>query len=100
MSTTATTDAQPTTKAGLVAQANAQRAFPQYAGHWDGPEWVLLRAKRDERTKMGLAVAAGDVVLGKYDAAIGASTGSRWLTVYSWRTQVNTALPRSAFVVV
>ena len=48
--------------AHLIAAADAAHAqYPQYAGHWDG--WVAMRATREVRTKGGVRVTAGEVVL-------------------------------------
>ncbi len=50
----------------LRRNAELQNArYPQYKGHWDGPEWKLFLVTQDIRTKMGLAFLAGEVTLAK-----------------------------------
>ena len=73
--------------ARLRLEAERQMAaHPQYAGHWDG--WVLGRMVQPVRTKMGLAAAAGDLVLVDPDpdaAELGAGH-----MIYSPRTRCDT----------
>jgi hypothetical protein len=71
----------------VEAAAEAEHAaYPQYVGHWAGPEWVLVRLTRRITTKLGLAFERGDVTLGKR----GPITGE-W-TVYSLRNGIDTAV--------
>lgn len=51
-----------TTTADLRAIADFEnRKYPQYAGHWDGPEWILVEITTDVRTKLGRAFFAGEL---------------------------------------
>ena len=54
------------TKADIKAVANFKHAqYPQYAGHWDDPEWVLVQITTDIKTKMGKAFHKGELALAK-----------------------------------
>ena len=63
------------TKRDLVADAAVKLApYPQYKGYHDGSEWVIVRAKRNVKSRMGQAFLKGDLVLAKFspkDASIG-----------------------------
>jgi len=65
--------------------ARNHRQYPQYDGHWDGPEWVLVKVTRTIRTKMGVAFKRGETALGR-------PSGMGW-TVYSVSNRCNTAVP-------
>lgn len=72
-------------RTAIVDQANAaHRQYPQYAGHWDGPEWRVVRVTRRVETKMGVAFEAGDVTIGNPDA------DHFW--AYSFRNNIDTAV--------
>ena len=83
-------------KAVLVAEAEAQNSkYPQYKGHWSGPEWKLFLIKKNVKTKMGLAFEKGEVVLGKVDALpieSGPYIGQQSFTCYSSRNRIDTGL--------
>jgi hypothetical protein len=46
-----------------AARKHAQ--YPQYEGHWDGDEWIVVRLKRNVSTKMGLAFEKGELTIAK-----------------------------------
>lgn len=53
-------------KAGIKTLAVKWHAqYPQYVGHWDGPEWRLAYAKREITLKGGLTVRKGDYVIAR-----------------------------------
>lgn len=83
-------------KAVLVAEAEAQNAkYPQYKGHWDGPEWKLFMIRKNVRTKMGLAFEKGEVVLGKVNSTpifSGPYAGQQSFTCYSAKNRIDTGL--------
>lgn len=54
------------TKEEIVRLAEeAHRQYPQYRGHWRGPEWKLVLIRRAIRTKMGVAFERGDVTIAR-----------------------------------
>lgn len=88
------------TKAFLVAAAvEAHKAFPQYAGHWSGPEWRLVIARRDIKTKMGLAAKQGECVIACVFNKTGLPAGewSNAITFYSTRNACDTVVRESDF---
>lgn len=53
-------------RAAIIALANAWHApYPQYANHWDGPEWRLVRAKKGVSTKGGPTFRRGDYLIAR-----------------------------------
>lgn len=81
-----------TTTADLRAIADFEnRKYPQYAGHWDGPEWILVEITTDVRTKLGRAFFAGELALAKRDTLEGKSV---W-TAYSRSNRCNTVIART-----
>lgn len=48
-------------RAHVIAVADSfHLPYPQYANFWDGPEWGLMQAKRQIKTKGGVAFEPGD----------------------------------------
>jgi hypothetical protein len=71
--------------------------YPQYAGHWDGPEWVAVRLRRDVVIRGGKSFERGDITIAKIDSPEKAGPYSRYpdvlfITAYSFRKQVDTAV--------
>lgn len=64
--------------------------YPQYAGHWEGAEWVLVEITRDVTTKLGLAFRAGDVTVARRHLLI----PGEW-TAYSIRNGIDTGITYS-----
>ena len=84
-----------TTKQAIIEQANRDHAqYPQYRGHWDGPEWILVRFKKAIKTKMGLAFERGDVTVARADRG----GDSKYITAYSFRNRIDTSVPLKAVV--
>jgi len=76
----------PDLRAMIVDAADASHAqFPQYAGHWGGPEWEVVRVRSQIETKLGIAFEAGDVTIAKRLFLGG------WVA-YSIRNTINTQL--------
>jgi hypothetical protein len=79
----------------LQKQAAAQVAqYPQYNGHEQA--YVLGRAKRDIKTKMGLCAAAGEIILVKPDEKViphGPKAGKMSRTFWSMRNKCATSVP-------
>jgi hypothetical protein len=69
--------------------------YRQYAGHWDGPEWHVVRFVRQVRTKGGVAFRVGDVTLAR-----GGREDRGLETAYSLRNGVDTSVPVNSFRVV
>jgi hypothetical protein len=89
-----------TEKARLRAVADkAHEAYPQYAGHWDGPEWKLGIVVKNVKTKTGLAFQVNDWILVKVSGVIpsGPYSGMLGFTGYSFRNGVDTALLQENF---
>lgn len=86
--------------AAVVAEADRDHAqYPQYAGHWSGDEWVLVRFVRKVETKLGLAFAEGDLTIAKIsDPKLG--PGSVSATAYSRRNRIDTSVSHHDFEVV
>ena len=75
----------PITKGDIAGLAEGQHAqFPQYRNHWSGDEWILVRLKRQVRSKAGLAFLPGDTTLGKRSYCLG-----EWIC-YSIRNSIDT----------
>jgi hypothetical protein len=54
------------TKQEIVAVADAAHArFPQYAEHWSGDEWKLVRFRTRVATKRGVAFRKGEITIAK-----------------------------------
>lgn len=67
-------------------------AYPQYEGHWDGPEWKVVRIRSRVVTKMGVAFEAGDVTIARREGVDWfTSQQPRWVA-YSWRNAIDTAV--------
>lgn len=76
----------------LAEAAHAQ--YPQYQGHWSGPEWVLVQVVRKVRTKLGVAFEKWDLAIAKRDTLEGKSVWS----VYSTKNRVDTVLDSDSVV--
>ncbi len=71
----------------LLADAK-HLAWPQYRGHWDGPQWRLYQVTRRIETKSGVAFEIGDITIGsRYTTRAWASAT---ITLYSLRHGVET----------
>ncbi len=87
----------------VIRQADEAHArYPQYAGHWDGPEWFVVRITRTVKTKMGVAFEAGEITLAKHsriDPRDLAIVGPRplFVTAYSIRNKIDTSV-QAAYV--
>jgi hypothetical protein len=66
----------------IANAANSQ--WPQYRGHWDGPEWKLVQMSARTRTKLGVAFEAGDITLAHRDPQF------RGWFAYSVRNNIDT----------
>ena len=75
-----------------AAQQVAQ--YPQYAGRFDA--MVIARAKRDVRTKAGLAMKKGEVVL----VEAGVFGNGEFTTIWSMRNKVHTSVRTRDLVLV
>ncbi len=85
-------------RAALGKLAQAEHAdYPQYDGHWSGPEWTVVKLNRRVKTKLGVAFEKGELALacrtlGVTDIGISPTT---W-TVYSVRNRCDTVVsPRT-----
>lgn len=53
-------------RTAIIALADRWHAqYPQYAGHWNGTEWKLVRAKRTISTKGGTTFRKGDYLIAR-----------------------------------
>lgn len=76
-------------RANLIAQANADNAaFPQYKGYFDS--YILVKIKKVQRTKLGIAFDAGEVAIAKPNLN---DRGN--FTVYSIKNKINTSVKYS-----
>lgn len=83
-----------TTRAEVIEQAEAAHAqYPQYRGHWDGDEWVLVQFKRRVTTKLGDAFLPGDITLARMD-------DDTYPTAYSLRNRIDTSVRHTDFAVI
>ncbi len=95
-----------TTLKNLREKARTSHAqYPQYAGHWDGPEWVLVRVTRRIRTKLGVAFERGELALARrtppetdssLSPAILAEMNRPSWTAYSVRNRADTQISLEA----
>lgn len=86
---------EPTTIATLTnalrkQAVTANAAYKQYDGYWDGPEWILVRAKRTIKTRMGVAIEKGDYTIARLSGGISLPNCPPELTIYSARNRANT----------
>lgn len=82
------------TKRDLIANAEAATAqYPQYRGHWDGPEWTLIRLKRRVKTKLGVAFEEGEIALATLRAAEPEYDLPEAWTAWSVSNRINTSVP-------
>lgn len=77
----------PTKEDVIRAAEEAHARYPQYRGHWRGPEWKLVLVRRTVRTKMGVAFERGDVTVARPDPC-----HPCYVTAYSLRNAVDTML--------
>jgi len=81
-------------RAAKAVKAKAEGAhaqYPQYAGHWDGAEWIAVRIKRNVTTKMGLAFEAGEITIAKQPFRYGLYFGD-FYTAYSVKNEIDTSV--------
>lgn len=72
--------------------------FPQYDGSHTGPEWTLFRAKREIKTKLGVAAIRGELVLGKIETRdMGGTTAEPMVCFYSVANKCDTLVRPSRF---
>ena len=81
-------------KAIIATAEELMAAYPQYRGHWDGPEWTLWVATRDVKTKLGLAFRAGEIFLGKPSEQIEGLPHRDSITGWSIRNRCDTSVPQ------
>jgi hypothetical protein len=83
-----------TTKQAIIEQAEAAHArYPQYAGHWSGEEWKLVKVNRRIVSKLGVAFEVGDVTIARPDPYDERDNAGRLLWfAYSTRNNVDTAV--------
>jgi hypothetical protein len=62
--------------------------YPQYKGHWDGPEWTLVKVTKAIKTKMGKAFYEGELALARREELEGEAC---WC-VYSRNNKVETLI--------
>lgn len=89
------TAARNVLRATIVAQAAERHApYPQYAAHWDGPEWQLVTITKRVKTKLGVAFEPGDVTLARADRGDGYPHPKGWtfLMAYSVRNGIDTSV--------
>lgn len=89
--------------AAVNAVAAAQIGhLPQYAGKFDGPEWVLVRCRRAVVTKGGLRFARGDYAVADAspEALPFCSVGAPTMSAYSVRGAVSVRVARGDFEVI
>ncbi len=56
----------------IRARANqAHSQWPQYAGHWDGDEWVLVQIECTVTTKLGQAFLPGELTIARKETLEG-----------------------------
>lgn len=96
--------AHPASVAAAVAAVAARQLaeFPQYAGKFDGPEWVLVRCRRAVVTKGGLRFARGDYAVADAspEALPFCSVGAPTMSAYSVRGAVSVRVARGDFEVI
>jgi hypothetical protein len=63
----------------------------QYAGHWDGAEWRVVRVRRTVKTKLGVAFKVGDVTIAKRGGSA-ADVAGNFDTAYSLRNGADTSV--------
>ena len=52
-----------------ICANTARIRFLAYAGHWDGPEWVLVQMAQDIRTKrLGRVLVKGEYTIARLEA--------------------------------
>ncbi len=78
----------------LAAERHAH--LPQYAGHWDGDEWRLVKLTQRVAGKGGVRFEPGDIALGKVEYGMGSRSG---YTAYSMRGMVDCSVPHFDFAV-
>lgn len=66
------------------------KQYPQYRGHYAGPEWIRVQVKEDVITKSGLVFVAGDVTIAKVEEK---DVYHCWVA-YSWRQKIDVSLGR------
>jgi len=71
---------------GIADRQNAQ--WPQYRGHWDGPEWIVVQIHQRVSTKLGVAFERGDYAIAK--------KGEFGWVAYSDRNAIDTHIAASA----
>jgi hypothetical protein len=79
----------------LAAERHAH--LPQYAGHWSGDEWRLVRFVQRVEGKGGISFEPGDISIGKVD--YGRLSSYSPYTAYSLRRVVNCSVPHFDFAV-
>lgn len=78
-------------------EASARHAqYPQYEGHWNGPEWRIARVSRSIRTKLGQAFESGELVLARDRDASELAQGVDGAVAYSRSNGINTVIPETA----
>jgi len=81
----------------IVAAKERVKEYPQYLGHFDG--YILIRIKKDVRTKMGLAFRKGELAIAKPVGVeiLGRRKGlDQWATAFSISNGVDTSISARA----
>jgi hypothetical protein len=82
------------TRQQLIQQAEADLAqYPQYKGKFTG--YVLVRVKKDQKTKMGRAFSAGELAIADPNVHFpetGPYTKIAFMTVYSHQNTCDTSV--------
>jgi hypothetical protein len=89
----------PATVATIVRMSADERhaQHPQYDGHWDGPQWRLVRFTRHVVTKGGCRFAAGDYTIADLTPNPLPAVPQPYVTAYSVRGYVNCSVARTDF---
>lgn len=90
-----------TSHAVRTAAYSQHAKYPQYAGHWDGPEWHLVEFVKPVKTKGGLRFDRGDVTLLRVEemSAIDREVSGRTHShvAYSIRGGIDCAVPARSY---
>ena len=76
--------------------ASAHAQYPQYVGHWDGPEWRIARVTRRIKTKLGVAFEGCEFALVRERTPEEAELGITGYTAYSRSNGIDTSAPVNA----
>ena len=83
-----TKSSMKSTIVNLAVSQNAQ--WPQYKGYWEGSEWKLVIGKQTIRSKLGVALEKGEVVIARPLTGQSAIQNPGCIELYSARNRCNT----------